>query len=129
MGSRAEKCRIPAIWRDFVQSRSLAVGCCEAAADMATPEQATDLKAIFEKLVHSSMDGILAFDKDGRYTVWNPALERIFGVTELERLGKEATDLCPFFRLTGGKNCYREALAGRSVVATDIPYVFAETGK
>jgi PAS domain S-box-containing protein len=96
---------------------------------MATPEHASDLKAILEKLVHSSMDGILAFDRDGRYTVWNPALERIFGVNELDRLGKEATDLCPFFRVTGGKNCYQETLAGRSVVATDIPYVFAETGK
>jgi PAS domain S-box-containing protein len=96
---------------------------------MATREHQIDLKAIFQKLVNSSMDGILAFDRDGRYTVWNPALERIFGINELERLGKEATDLCPFFRLTGGENCYREALAGRSVIATDIAYVLAETGK
>ena len=92
-------------------------------------QRATELQAVFEKLVYSSMDGILAFDTDGRYTVWNPALEHIFGINELERLGKEATELCPFFRLTGGKNCYREALAGKGVVATDIPYTFAETGK
>src|SRR6516225_829463 len=88
-----------------------------------------EIQTVFQKLVDSSMDGILAFDKEGRYTVWNPALERIFGINQLQRLGKEATDLCPFFRQTGGMNCYREALAGKGVLATDIPYTFAETGK
>src|SRR6516162_2324862 len=88
-----------------------------------------EIQTVFQKLVHSSMDGILAFDKEGRYTIWNPALERIFGINESQRLGKEATDLCPFFRQTGGMNCYREALAGKGVLATDIPYTFAETGK
>jgi len=89
----------------------------------------TETLAIFQKLVQSSMEGILAFDSEGRYTVWNPALERIFGISELQRLGKKASDLCPFFHLTGGVNCYRDALAGKGVLATDIPYVFAETGK
>ena len=89
----------------------------------------TETLAIFQKLVQSSMEGILAFDSAGRYTVWNPALERIFGISELQRLGKQASDLCPFFHLTGGVNCYRDALAGKGVLATDIPYVFAETGK
>src|SRR5262249_31070143 len=76
-----------------------------------------------------SMDGILAFDTEGRYTVWNPGLERIFGIKEIERLGKQASDLCPFFRMTGGKNCYSAALAGNGVVATDILYVFPETAR
>jgi PAS domain S-box-containing protein len=89
----------------------------------------TEIQAVFQKLIHSSMDGILAFDKEGRYTVWNPALERIFGINESQRLGKKATDLCPFFQQTGGKNCYTKALAGKGVVATDIPYFFPETGK
>ncbi len=92
-------------------------------------QRETETLAIFQKLVQSSMEGILAFDSVGRYTVWNPALERIFGISELQRLGKQASDLCPFFHLTGGVNCYREALAGKGVLATDIPYVFAETGK
>ena len=89
----------------------------------------TETLAIFQKLVQSSGEGILAFDTEGRYTVWNAALERIFGISEVERLGKQASDLCPFFHLTGGLKCYRDALAGKGVLATDVPYVFAETGK
>ena len=92
-------------------------------------QREAEVLAVFQKLVYSSMDGILAFDNEGRYTVWNPALERIFGINELQRLGQKASDLCPFFRATGGKNCYLEAIAGKGVVATDIPYTFEETGE
>ena len=42
--------------------------------------RAAETRAVFEKLIHNSMDGILAFDREGRYTVWNPPLERIFGI-------------------------------------------------
>ena len=90
--------------------------------------RSNDALSVFKQLVYSSMEGILAFDKEGRYTVWNSGLERIFWIPEIERLGKEATELCPFFRLSGGKNCYAEALAGKGIVATDVPYNF-ETGK
>jgi PAS domain S-box-containing protein len=87
------------------------------------------IQAVYKQLVCSSMDGILAFDKEGRYTVWNPGLERIFGIKEIERLGQQASDLCPFFRLSGGQNCYAAALAGDGIVATDIPYVFPEAAR
>src|SRR5262249_7799253 len=92
-------------------------------------KQGREIQAIYKQLVNRSMDGILPFGPEGRYTVWNPGLERIFGIKEIERLGKQASDLCPFFRMTGGKNCYSAALAGNGVVATDILYVFPETAR
>ena len=92
-------------------------------------QRKTEIQAVFKQLIDSSMDGILAFDRDGRYIVWNPGLERIFGIKEVERLGKQATDLCPFFRLSGGENCYAETLLGRGIVASNIPYTLSDTGK
>src|SRR5262249_49424817 len=92
-------------------------------------QRKTDIQAVYRQLIDSSMDGILAFDRDGRYTVWNPGLERIFGIKEADRLGKAATDVCPFFRLSGGQNCYGQTLAGQGIVATDIPYTFSATGR
>jgi len=92
-------------------------------------QRGREIQAVYKQLVSSSMDGILAFDREGRYTVWNPGLERIFGIKEIDRLGKEASELCPFFRQTGGKNCYSAALAGNGFVATDISYVLPETAQ
>jgi formate hydrogenlyase transcriptional activator len=86
-----------------------------------------DFRAIFERLIHSSMDGIFAFDRDYRYTVWNPALERILGLNRLQTLGQSAFDVFPSLRDTGGDKFYRAALAGETVVVNDRLYTVPGT--
>jgi PAS domain S-box-containing protein len=82
----------------------------------------SEMRAVFERLINSSLDGILAFDCDCRYTVWNPGMERIFGIGPLRALGKCASDVFPDLEAMGEQQFYLEALAGRSVVARDRPY-------
>ena len=86
-----------------------------------------DFRAIFEQLIHSSMDGIFAFDRDYRYTVWNPAVERILGLNRLQTLGQSAFDVFPFLNDTGGDKFYRDALAGKTVIASDRLYIVPGT--
>jgi PAS domain S-box-containing protein len=88
----------------------------------------SEMRAVFERLINSSLDGILAFDRDCRYTVWNPGMERIFGIGPLQALGKFASDVFPKLEATGEQQFYLEALAGRSVVARDRPYRMPGTG-
>ena len=33
--------------------------------------------SLLESVLNSSLDGIIAFDRECRYTLWNPAMERI----------------------------------------------------
>jgi len=87
------------------------------------------MRAGFEKLINSSMDGIFAFDREYRYTVWNPALERITGLSKLQVLGKSAFDVFPFLQNDEEGRFYRDALAGETVVAWDRLYTVQETGK
>ena len=51
---------------------------------------------LLERLIASSVDGVLAFDHECRYTVWNPGMERISGVPAAEALGRVAFDVFPF---------------------------------
>src|SRR5215813_14058349 len=88
-----------------------------------------DFRAIFERLIHSSMDGIFAFDRDYRYTVWNPAVERILGLSKLQTLGKSAFEVFPFLKDTAGEKFYQDALAGKTVVASDRLYTIPGTGE
>ncbi|MHC4196206.1 MAG: PAS domain-containing protein, partial [Planctomycetota bacterium] len=44
-------------------------------------------KEFSECLIRSSFDGILAFDRNCRYTVWNAGMQRISGVSESEVTG------------------------------------------
>ena len=80
-------------------------------------------------LLEANVDGIIAFDRECRYTTWNRAMERISGVKREHVLGKRAFDLFPCLNETGEDKYYFEALAGNSVVAENRPYVIAQSGR
>ena len=80
-------------------------------------------------LLEANVDGIIAFDRDCRYTTWNRAMERISGVKREDVLGKRALEIFPCLQETGDEKYYFEALAGRSVVAETRPYTIGKTGK
>ena len=80
-------------------------------------------------LLEANVDGIIAFDRECRYTTWNRAMERISGVKREDVLGKCAFDIFPCLKESGEDKYYLDALAGRSVVAQNRPFTIAQTGK
>ena len=80
-------------------------------------------------LLETNVDGIIAFDRECRYTTWNPAMERISGVKRDEVLGKCAFDVFPGLRETGEERYFLEALAGKNIVAENRPYAVPQTGR
>ncbi|HSD46026.1 MAG TPA: PAS domain S-box protein, partial [Pyrinomonadaceae bacterium] len=94
---------------------------------MSSEPQEQDL--FLKCLLEANVDGILAFDRELRYTTWNRAMERISGVKREEVLGKCGLEIFPCLQETGEDEYYREALAGRSVVAENRPFVIPGTGK
>jgi len=80
-------------------------------------------------LLEASVDGILAFDRECRYTAWNRAMECIFGLRREEVLGKCAFEVFPFLNETGEFGYFVEALAGKSIVAENRPYNVPQTGR
>ena len=70
-----------------------------------------------EQLINSSTDGILAFDRECRYTLWSQGMARISGVTAEEVIGRPALEVFPFFKDTGEDKHYATALEGRKVNA------------
>ncbi len=80
-------------------------------------------------LLEANVDGIIAFDREFRYTTWNRAMEKISGVKREDVLGKCAFDVFSCLKETGEDHYYREAIAGRSVVAENRPYVIPQAGR
>ena len=79
-------------------------------------------------LLEANVDGIIAFDREFRYTTWNRAMERISGVKREDVLGKGAFELFSCLKETGEDEYYIAALAGQSVVAENRPYVIPQSG-
>lgn len=48
-----------------------------------------------EALLHSASDAIIATDRDGRITFWNPGAERIFGFTAADAVGQSLDIIIP----------------------------------
>ena len=48
-----------------------------------------------EALLHSASDAIIATDRDGHITFWNPGAERIFGFTAAEANGQSLDLIIP----------------------------------
>ncbi|HUT10059.1 MAG TPA: PAS domain S-box protein, partial [Thermoguttaceae bacterium] len=81
-----------------------------------------------EMLIDSSFEGILAFDRECRYTIWNPGMERLSGMNREACIGKYAFDVFPFLKRIGEDEYFEAALAGKTVMARDRSYIIPETG-
>lgn len=77
-------------------------------------------------IINSSVDGILTYDLEWRYTLWNPAAERLTGKRAEDVLGRRATDVFPHIRERGIDQCFEAALSGRSVVSGESPFLFPD---
>ncbi len=86
-------------------------------------------KRLLESLINSSADGIFAFDRDCFFTVWNPAMERIFGISARETLGRPAFIACNFLKEMGESANFTAALRGEKTVSREKRYSIPVTGR
>jgi PAS domain S-box-containing protein len=109
------------------------VGLISHSTDITERKQAEEAvlreKKFSDSLVNSSVDGILAFDHECQYTIWNSGMERISDASRKKVIGKCAFDVFPFLKETRENKFFYEALAGKTVVAKDRSYAIPETGK
>jgi PAS domain S-box-containing protein len=90
---------------------------------------AIDDPRFLKGLLDASVDGIMAFDRECRFTMWNRAMECISGLRREDVIGKRAFDVFPFMEETGEFRYFLEALAGRSVVGENRPFAVPQTGR
>jgi len=77
---------------------------------------------LLQELVAVSRDGMLAFDRQFRYLLWNRSMERMVGLKSEQVLGKCAFDIFPYLIETGEDECLKRALAGERVVSRNRPF-------
>ena len=92
-------------------------------------EKKPELTSLYSDLLDASVDGVLAFDRECRYTAWNRSMERISGVARAQVLGRVAFEVFPFLQETGEDWFFREALAGRDAVSSARRYSIPESGR
>jgi PAS domain S-box-containing protein len=81
------------------------------------------------EIIHNTKEGVVVFDRDFNYLVWNPFMESLTGFSASETLGKNGLYLFPHLREQKVDILLQRALAGEIVRSSDIPYHVPQTKK
>ena len=71
-------------------------------------------------IIEDAAEGIIVYDRELRYQVFNPSMERLTGKRAEEVLGKVAPEVFPRLRTSGVEDIMRRALAGEVVKVSDL---------
>lgn len=93
-------------------------------------EQAIKKSEVFNReVINNAGEGIVVYNKELRYQLWNPFMEKITGKEANEVLGKYAPDIFPHLKEHGLEDSLKEALKGNQVNISDTPFRVPQTRK
>ena len=75
-----------------------------------------------EQVICNVQEGIIVYDRNLRYQLWNPFMERLTGYPAQEILGRRPEEVFPFLRETGVLERLERALAGETPGPIEFPY-------
>jgi PAS domain S-box-containing protein len=81
------------------------------------------------EIIDNTKEGIVVYDRNFNYKVWNPFMEVLTGISASEALEKNALTLFPHLREQKVDILLQRALAGETVRSHDIPYHVQKTQK
>ena len=86
-------------------------------------------KDFLKEIIDNAKDGIVFYDRNFNYRVWNSFMESLTGISASEALGKNAFKLFPHLHEQNVDILLQQALAGETVRSPDIPYNIPQTEK
>ncbi len=88
-----------------------------------------ELNLFTKSIISSAQEGIVVYDRNLRYSVWNRYMEQLTGIPGEVVLGKDPRHLFPFIEEQGIFKYIERALAGETVSSPDIHYRIPQSGK
>jgi two-component system cell cycle sensor histidine kinase/response regulator CckA len=88
-----------------------------------------DRAAFIETIIASAGEGLIVYDSDLRFVVWNPVMEELTDLTADQVLGKGALEVFPEVMASGVDDDLNRALAGESCTSREFEYVVPRTGR
>lgn len=86
---------------------------------MASEERIRAEREFSQNLLNTSVDGILAFDTELRFTAWNKVMEQNTGLPKEILLGRKIFEMFPHLEATDAGKALPRVLAGKRVVLHD----------
>jgi len=102
-------------------------------------EALRDSSRFNQQVISNATEGIIVYDRDFRYLVWNPFMENLTGLRAEEVLGKNLRETAPLMEargkiilqkesIEGIRVSFEKALAGDTFAYLDVPIFIKNTG-
>ncbi len=82
-----------------------------------------------EQVISTAGQGIVVYDMEFRYVVWNSFMERLTGMSAREVLGKRGMDLFPYLQEQGVYDLLLRTVAGETTNSSSTFFFIPQTGK
>ena len=82
-----------------------------------------------KEIISSANEGIIVYDREFRFIVWNRFMEELTGLPAGKVLGMSAFDVFPHLRDQGVDLLLDRALEGATIAAPDLTYYVPQSGK
>lgn len=102
--------------------------CLDITERMLSESALKDAYHFNEEIVSSAGEGIVVYDHELRYMVWNEGMEKLTGVLAEKVLGK-SSELFPFLRESGIDKLLQRALKGEASRSPDSPFFIPHSAK
>ncbi len=88
-----------------------------------------ELDKFNQQIIESAHEGVIAFDGQLKFKLWNPFMENLTGIPSSDVLKNYAGDVFPFLKEVGMIENYGKALQGESISEINFPFNIPATGK
>jgi len=88
-----------------------------------------DTNRFAHEIIDNAGEGIVVYDRELRYVIWNRFMEELTGLPPKEVVGKSADELFPHIREQAVDEMLRRALGGETVAAPDVQFTVPQTGR
>jgi PAS domain S-box-containing protein len=74
------------------------------------------------QIINNVQEGIIVYDRDLRYKVWNPFMEQLSGIPASQVIGRKPAEVFPFLEKAGVTENLKKALNGETIDPVDFPF-------
>ena len=92
-------------------------------------ESLRELVQFNQQIIAGAQEGIIVYDTDLRYKVWNPFMERLTKLSAAEVVGKLAVEVFPFLTETGVAATWARALEGGELETIEFEHRLPQAGQ
>ncbi len=82
-----------------------------------------------KEIISGAGHGIVVYDSNFCYQVWNPFMEKITGIKAADILGKNASIIFPHFNENGIDKILRRILEGEKEISLEFSYFMPQSGR